>query len=79
MKKKCLHVSAVEGEWLDWYRLTSRQRWKEARKLWNFYLAMGGSLDPESDTQSPFNSACLQGAPSAHGRTGLHIVRRSGV
>jgi len=26
----------------------------ESEKLWQTYPAMGGSLDPEPDTQSPF-------------------------
>lgn len=77
--KRRARVSAVEGEWLDWYRLTPRQRWNETRKLFELYIEMGGSLDPEPDTQSPFNSAYLRRAFSAHGRTGLHIIRRSRV
>src|SRR6266404_8298765 len=44
----------VGGEWADWYRLTPVQRWLESEKLWQTYLALGGSLDPEPDTQSPF-------------------------
>ena len=44
----------VEGEWAEWYRLTPIQRWLESEKLWKTYLALGGSLDPEPDTQSPF-------------------------
>jgi len=77
--KKHLRVSVVEDEWLDWYRLTPLQSWKETQKLWKFYIEMGGLLDPEPDTQSPFNSAYLRSAFSAHGRPGLHIIRRSGV
>lgn len=77
--KRCSQISASENEWLDWYRLTPRQRWKETQKLWQFYIEMGGSLDPEPDTQSPFNSAYLRRAVSAHRRTGLHIIRRSRV
>ena len=41
----------VEGEWAEWYRLTPVQRWLESEKLWQTYLALGGSLDPEPDTQ----------------------------
>ena len=41
------------GEWLDWYRLTPAERWTETSKLWTVYLELGGSLDPEPDTQSP--------------------------
>jgi hypothetical protein len=44
----------VEGEWAEWYRLTPVQRWLESEKLWQTYLALGGSLDSEPDTQSPF-------------------------
>jgi hypothetical protein len=47
----------VEGEWVEWYRLTPEQRWLESEKLWQTYLALGGSLDPEPDTQSPFFDA----------------------
>jgi hypothetical protein len=44
----------VAGEWAEWYRLTPVQRWLESEKLWQTYLALGGSFDPEPDTQSPF-------------------------
>ena len=44
----------VESEWAEWYRLSPVQRWLESEKLWQTYLALGGSLDPEPDTQSPF-------------------------
>jgi hypothetical protein len=47
----------VDGEWAEWYRLTPLQRWLESEKLWQTYLALGGSLDPEPDTQSPFFDA----------------------
>lgn len=40
-----------EAEWLT---LTPAQRILETTKLWEFYIALGGSLDPEPDTQSPF-------------------------
>jgi hypothetical protein len=44
----------VAGEWADWYRLTPLERWHESQKLRAQFLAMGGSLDPEPDTESPF-------------------------
>lgn len=44
----------VGDEWAEWYRLTPVQRLLESEKLWQTYLALGGSLDPEPDTQSPF-------------------------
>ena len=67
------------GEWLDWYALTPQQRWSESQKLWNTYLALGGTLDPEPDTQSPFYDAEASGEGVADGRSGLRVVRRGGV
>ena len=68
-----------EGEWADWYRLTPQERWEESQKLWETYLALGGSLDPEPDTQSPFfdPEAPCQGA--SDGRPGLRVLRRGGI
>jgi hypothetical protein len=43
-------------EWAEWYRLTPLDRWNESQKPWSLYLQLGGSLDPEPDTQSPFYS-----------------------
>jgi len=40
-----------DGEWL---KLTPAQRMLETTKLWKLYVALGGSLDPEPDPQSPF-------------------------
>jgi hypothetical protein len=36
------------------YRLTPQERFAESMKLWETYLAWGGSLEPEPDTESPF-------------------------
>ncbi|MGO8766318.1 MAG: hypothetical protein ACLQSR_14420 [Limisphaerales bacterium] len=47
----------VGRKWAEWYRLTPVQRWQESEKLWQVYLALGGSLDPEPDPQSPFFDA----------------------
>jgi hypothetical protein len=44
----------VGAEWAEWYRLTPAERFRESMKLWETYLALGGSLEPEPDTQSPF-------------------------
>ncbi|MCK4784159.1 MAG: hypothetical protein KAV87_10440 [Desulfobacteraceae bacterium] len=38
----------------EWLCLTPAQRILETTKLWKFYIALGGSLDPEPDPQSPF-------------------------
>ena len=39
-------------EWADWYRLTPQERFIESMKLWDTYLALGGSLEPEPDTRA---------------------------
>ena len=41
-------------EEMSWLRLSPGQRLLESAKMWGFYLAMGGKLEPEPDTQSPF-------------------------
>ena len=77
----------VGEEWAEWYRLTQQQRWAESEKMWETYLALGGSLEPEPDSQSPFFDPDewrenLRTAPSpcaADGRPCVRIVRRGGV
>jgi hypothetical protein len=69
----------VDEEWAEWYRLTPAERWRETEKLWQTYLELGGSLDPEPDTQSPFFDEAEWRALSTHGRAGVRVVRRSGV
>ena len=69
----------VGGEWAEWYRLTPVQRWLESEKLWQTYLALGGSLDPEPDTQSPFFDARAPRSRPADGRTGVRVLRRGRV
>ena len=66
-------------EWEEWYRLTPLQRWEESQKLWPTYLALGGSLDPEPDSQSPFDDPKAWRASAAHGRPGVRVLRRGGV
>jgi hypothetical protein len=66
-------------EWHEWYRLTPLERWRESEKLWAQYLAQGGSLDPEPDSQSPFDFPELRGARPVDGRAGLRVLRRGGV
>jgi hypothetical protein len=65
--------------WTEWYRLTPLERWRESMKLWQFYLQAGGSLDPEPDSQSPFDAVMPRSTPPAYGRPGLRVLRRSGV
>jgi hypothetical protein len=66
----------VGEEWAEWYRMSPQERFAESSKLWETYLALGGSLEPEPDTQSPFFDAEEWGENSAHGRTGVRVLRR---
>jgi hypothetical protein len=66
-------------ERLDWYLMTPQQRWAESARLWETFLALGGSLDPEPDTQSPFFDAGAWRPVPADGRPGVRVVRRGGV
>ena len=69
----------VGAEWAEWYRLPPLERWQESEKLWQTYLELGGSLDPEPDTQSPFFDSRASGARPAHGRSGVRVLRRGRV
>ncbi len=69
----------VSEEQLEWYRMTPAQRWVESMQLWETYLLLGGTLDPEPDSQSPFDDPEARRGGAAHGRPGLRAVRRSGV
>jgi hypothetical protein len=69
----------VGAEWAEWYRLTPAERWVESEKLWQTYLMLGGSLDPEPDTQSPFYDPKAPRPRPAHGRAGVRVLRRSRV
>ena len=69
----------VGEEWAEWYRLSPHQRWLESEKLWQIYLALGGSLDPEPDTQSPFFDPREPRASAADGRAGVRVLRRGRV
>jgi len=69
----------VGAEWAEWYRLTPGQRWLETGILWHSYLMMGGSLDPEPDTQSPFFDPRAPRSRPPHGRPGMRVIRRSRI
>jgi hypothetical protein len=69
----------LDEQWAEWYRMTPAERWRETEKLWSFYLEVGGSLDPEPDSQSPFDTALASRPVPAHGRAGVRLVRRGGV
>jgi len=54
-EKSALKATFFIDEDMEWLRLTPLQRMLETTKLWKLYLALGGSLDPEPDPQSPFH------------------------
>ena len=65
--------------WPEWYCMSPLERWLESAKLCQFYLEAGGSLDPEPDSQSPFDAFMPRSTPPAYGRPGVRVLRRSGV
>jgi len=67
------------GETAEWYRFTPQKRFVESQRLWANFLALGGTCDPEPDSQSPFYVPAEKGPGAAHGRPGLHPVRRRRV
>lgn len=44
----------VGPEWAAWYAMTPQERCRESQKLWETFVAAGGSLDPHPGPQSPF-------------------------
>jgi hypothetical protein len=68
-----------EDSWHEWYALTPQQRWLESMKLWQFYLQVGGTLDPEPDPQSPFDAFMPRVKILADGGTSLLVLRRGRV
>jgi hypothetical protein len=78
--KDMLEAEEIVGdEWADWYRLTPLQRWHASGELWEHYLQIGGSLDPEPDMESPFYDGQPPGPCPVDGRPGVRVLRRSGV
>ena len=69
----------VGEEWAEWYRLTPLERWRESEKLWQTYFYLGGSLDTEPDTQSPFFDPSAPSPRPVDGRPGVRVLRRSRV
>jgi hypothetical protein len=66
-------------EWAEWYTLSPQQRLEESSRLWRAYVELGGTFDPEPDSQSPFYDPHDGRAVAADGRTGMRVVRRSGI
>ena len=69
----------VGEEWAEWYQLTPLERWLESEKLSETYLYLGGSLDPEPDTQSPFFDPSAPSPRVVNERAGVRVLRRSRV
>lgn len=63
----------------EWLGLTPAQRIIESGKLWELYLSLGGSLDPEPNPQSPFYFPEIRSKKSSHRRSGVHYLRRRRV
>jgi hypothetical protein len=75
-----IDIRALVGdEWAEWYAMTPAQRLEESAKLWQTYLELGGSLDPEPDPQSPFYDPEEWRALAVDGRAGVRVVRRGGI
>ena len=69
----------ISPEWVDWYLLTPEERWRESSILWNTFLSLGGSLEPEPDTDSPFFDAPSWRPLPVDGRPGVRVLRRCGI
>ena len=55
--RRTLIEQLVGAEWAEWYCMTPEARLAASQQLWTEYLALGGSLEPEVDFQSPFYNA----------------------
>jgi len=44
----------INEEVFDWYTMSPIERFIESQKLWDNFILLGGSFDPEPDSQSPF-------------------------
>jgi len=62
----------------EWVRMTPVERYIESAKLWAVYLNLGGSLDPQPDSQSPLDCPELERATPPDGRAGVRFIRRGG-
>lgn len=78
-QERLAEACVQDDPWIEWYRLTPQQRWNESTKSWQFYLQVGGALDPEPDSQSPFDAVMPRGQAPAYGRAGVRVLRRGRV
>lgn len=63
-------------EWQEWIDLSPMERFKQSEQIFANYLAMGGSLDPDPDPNSPFDIPEAWSPSLAYGRAGLRVLRR---
>lgn len=63
----------------EWAGMTPAQRFVESGKIWAVYLSLGGSFDPQPDSQSPFDFPELQRAVPPDGRSSVYFIRRGGI
>ena len=78
-RSRPIYQPREDPEVLEWWSLTPAQRFVESQELWQTFVLLGGSLDPEPDWQSPFYFEDASGPRPAHGRSGVHRVRRRRV
>ena len=77
-----IHADDISNEvesWPEWYSMTPLERWNQSLVLWQFFLRVGGSLDPEPDSQSPFDPYLERGQVPADGGAGLRVLRRGRI
>ena len=66
----------LPDEWKEWVNLSPAERFRQSEILFAQYVAMGGSLDPDPDPESPFYNAYDWSTDLADGRPGVRILRR---
>ncbi len=69
-------LEEISDEWREWIALSPLERWRESQKIFAWYVAQGGSLDPDPDPDSPFYFPEEWRPDAAHGRAGLRLLRR---
>ncbi len=74
---RILLQSILNEEQQEWFQLSPGDRYLESCKLWTTYKKFGGRLEPEPDSQSPFDFPEMRSKIPAYGRAGVHFIRRS--
>jgi hypothetical protein len=69
----------ISAEWLDWYNLTPIERWEHSTRLWETFRSLGGNLEPEPDTESPFFDAASWRPTPVDGRSSVRVLRSCGI